>query len=110
MVVGGNFIDYPGNMSTSTADLPTSKILFNSVLSKPNTKFMTINIGNFYLNTPMTRFEYMKIHLLDIPQEIIDKYHLESIKDNNSFIYIKIQKGMYGLPQAGILANNLLTQ
>jgi hypothetical protein len=27
---------------------------------------------------------------------------------NDGTIYIKIQKGMYGLPQAGILAQNLL--
>ena len=31
--VGGNLIDYPGNASTPTADMTTSKILMNSVLS-----------------------------------------------------------------------------
>jgi hypothetical protein len=31
--VGGNLIDYPGELTTRTADLVTSKILWNSTLS-----------------------------------------------------------------------------
>ena len=31
-------------------------------------------------------------------------------KVKNGYVYIEIQKGMYGLPQAGILANKLLKQ
>ena len=42
-----------------------------------------------------------------IPQEFIDLYNLTP-KVKNGYIYIEIQKGMYGLPQAGILANKLL--
>ena len=43
-----------------------------------------------------------------IPTEIIEAYHLDDLV-HNGWIYIKIRKGMYGLPQAGILANKLLT-
>ena len=42
-----------------------------------------------------------------IPQEFIDLYDLTT-KVKNEYVYIEIQKGMYGLPQAGILANKLL--
>ena len=31
-------------------------------------------------------------------------------KAKNGFVYMEIQKGMYGLPQAGILANKLLEE
>jgi hypothetical protein len=55
----------------------------------------------------MKEAEYMRIHLSLIPQEIIDQYNLMALV-HNGFIYIKISKGMYGLPQAGILANQLL--
>jgi hypothetical protein len=49
----------------------------------------------------------MVINLLPLPQETIDKYNLiELAQDGN--VYIEIQKGMYGLSQAGILANELL--
>ena len=44
-----------------------------------------------------------------VPQEIIDKYKLLGLVDNGH-IYIEIRKGMYRLPQTGILANKLLTK
>ena len=42
-----------------------------------------------------------------IPQEFIDMHDL-ALKVRNGYIYIEIQQGVYGLPQAGIVANNLL--
>jgi hypothetical protein len=49
----------------------------------------------------------MVINLSLLPQETIYKYDLiELAQDGN--VYIEIQKGMYGLPQAGIPANELL--
>jgi hypothetical protein len=35
------------------ADLTTAKLLINSTISTPGTKFLGINLANFYLNTPM---------------------------------------------------------
>jgi hypothetical protein len=49
----------------------------------------------------------MKLTLSIIPQEIIDKYNLLE-KEKNVYVYIQINKGMYGLPLAGKLANDLL--
>jgi hypothetical protein len=63
ITVGGNLIDYPGELTTNTADLVTSKILWNSVLSTPDAKYMTVDIKNFYLNTPLDRYEYMRVPL-----------------------------------------------
>jgi hypothetical protein len=37
--VGGNLIDYPGELTIRTADLTTAKILWNSTLSMPGAKF-----------------------------------------------------------------------
>ncbi len=47
--MGGNFINYPDGCGTPTADLLTVKLMFNSVISMPNAKFMTIDIKDFYL-------------------------------------------------------------
>ena len=44
-----------------------------------------------------------------MPQEFIDEYGLES-KTHNGFLYCEIGKGIYGLTQAGKLANTLLRQ
>jgi hypothetical protein len=49
----------------------------------------------------------MVINLSSLPQETIDKYDLIELAQDGK-VYIEIQKGMYGLPQAGILANELL--
>jgi hypothetical protein len=107
LTVGGDQIEYPGDKSTRTAGLTTAKILLNSVISTTGAQFMVIDIKNFYLNTPLGQFEYMVINLSSLPQETIDKYDLNELSQDG-WVYIKIQKGMYGLPQAGILANELL--
>jgi hypothetical protein len=49
----------------------------------------------------------MVINLSLLPQETIHKYDLIELSQDGK-VYIEIQKGMYGLPQAGILANKLL--
>jgi hypothetical protein len=53
LTIGGGNIEYPGDKSTRTAGLTTTKILINSVISTPNAKFLVIDINNFYLNTPL---------------------------------------------------------
>jgi hypothetical protein len=107
LTVGGDQIEYPGDKSTRTTGLTTAKILINSVISTLGAKFLVIDIKNFYLNTPLGRFEYMVINLSSLPQETIEKYDLIELSQDGK-VYIEIQKGMYGLPQAGILTNELL--
>ncbi len=50
MVAGRNLIKrcYPGKLTTSTADLTTSKLHWNSVLSTQRAKYMCLDIKNFY--------------------------------------------------------------
>ena len=66
-VVGGDQINYPGELATPTADMLVEKILFNSVVFTRNAKFVTINISNFYLMTLPKRPEYIRISIKDIP-------------------------------------------
>jgi hypothetical protein len=54
-MMGGNLINYPADCGTPTADILTIKRMFNNVISTPNSNFMTINIKDFYLMTPMAR-------------------------------------------------------
>eukprot|EP00804_Cyclotella_cryptica_P021900 CCRYP_000853-RA/>CCRYP_000853-RA protein AED:0.34 eAED:0.38 QI:0/0/0/1/0/0/5/0/390 len=109
LTVGGNRINFPGDCGTPTADMITVKILLNRVISTKNSKFMTIDIKDFYLNTPMERPVFMQIKLSDIPNNIIDLYKLRDIA-HDVYVFVRIQKGMYGLPQAGIIAQQLLKQ
>ena len=109
ITVGGNLIDYPYELTTRTADLTTTKVMWNSVISTPGARYICADAKNFYLNTPLDRYEYMKMPIKLIPQEFIDLYDLAS-KAKNGYVYMEIQRGMYGLPQSGILANKLLKE
>ena len=79
-------------------------MLLNSTISTTNARFITCDISNFYLNTTLPEPEYMKIPIRLIPSEIISLYKLNPII-SNKHIYLKTIKGMYGLKQAGTLAN-----
>jgi hypothetical protein len=88
----------------------TVKMHFNSVISTKGVHYCTIDLKDFYLNTPMERPEYMRLKLSDLPHNFVDMYDLTKFAQDNDNVCIKIQKGMYGLPQAGILAQQLLEQ
>jgi hypothetical protein len=110
MTIGGNLITYDGTTSTKAAELPTLKLFINSVLSTPYAKFLTGDLKDFYLNTarmPEKDFAYMKLPINIIPDDIIAHYALQDLiyKDH---VYVEVSKGIYGLPQAGKLANEQL--
>lgn len=107
LTAGGDQVEYPGYVSTPTVDISTVKCQLNSVLSTPNARYMTFDISNFYLNTPMEHYEYMRIPISAIPQAVIEHYNLTSLV-HKGFVMVELRKGIYGLPQAGILANQLL--
>jgi hypothetical protein len=71
LTVGGDKLDYSGDVATSTADITTFKILINSTLSTKNTAMMMMDIKHYYLGTPLPRSEYMKMLLSRFPEEII---------------------------------------
>ena len=68
---------------------------------------MTIDLKDFYYNTPMDTYEYMQLPLAIIPQEVIAQYKLHEIARNGT-VYMEIRKGMPGLKQAGKLASDRL--
>ena len=53
-----------------------------------------------YLETPLDRYEYMKMPMRLIPDDIIEHYGLRE-KALNGYAYMEIRRGMYRLPQAG---------
>jgi hypothetical protein len=103
LMVGGDRLDYTGDVAASTADITKFKILINRTLSTADTAMMMMDIKNYYLGTPLLRFEYMKM----FPEEIVVKYNLGALAVDG-WVYIVIRKGMYGLKQAGLLANQML--
>jgi hypothetical protein len=107
ITIGGNLICYPGDVGTNTMMLELLKLLLNSVLSQKGASFSSMALKNFYMDTPMPEFEHICIIISNIPDEFIDRYKLTGL-DRDGWIYVEIRQGCYGLPQAGILPNNLL--
>ena len=72
---------------------------------------MSCDIVNYFLASPMKQKEYMRVSIRHIPQDIIDRYNISKIVTPQGFVYISIEKGMYGLKNAAILAyDNLKVQ
>ena len=86
----------------------TVKLLLNSVISTKGAKFMTMDISNFYLMTPLKRKEYVRMKLDNFPDNVIDHYDLRAKATTDGYVYVAVKRGMYGLPQSGILAQELL--
>jgi hypothetical protein len=74
----------------------------------PNAKFMTIDIKDFYLNTPMEQYKYFCMKLDLFPKDVINEYDLCNKVDKNLNVHCKVQRRIYGLPQTGIIAQELL--
>ena len=103
--IGGDRIVYPGNKSTKTADLVTVKLLLNSTISTRGGRFMTLDLSDFYLYSVLPDPEYVRIPLTLLPPAVIERYNLQD-KIYQGHVYARVDKGMYGLPQAGKLAND----
>ena len=50
----------------------------------------------------------MKLELF--PPDIIEEYGLRNKVDADGNVFCEVRRGMYGLPQAGIIAQDLLTK
>jgi hypothetical protein len=83
ITIGGNNIAYPGDVGTPMGSIELVKLLINSVLSQHNARLATIDLKNFYLNTPLDWPEYIRIKLMDISKKIINEYKLNKIVCNS---------------------------
>jgi hypothetical protein len=52
----------------------------------------------------------MGLHIADMPDNVIKHYKLTYLTTPDGHIYCEIQKGMYSLPQAWIIAQQLLEE
>jgi len=69
-----------------------------------------MDLKDFYLNMPMARPECIQIKLADIPKDVFHHYKLQDIAEPDGYVYCRVEKGTYGLPQAGIIAQELLKE
>jgi hypothetical protein len=92
LAVGGDRLDYSGDVTTSTADITTFKMLINSALSADDAAMMMVDIKNYYMGTPLPWYEYMRMLLSRFPEEIVSKYNLKALAVEG-WVYLEIRKG-----------------
>lgn len=70
----------------NTANLVTGKLLFNATISDSTSRFMTTDITDFYLGTPLTPPEYMVVRADQMPLASQLKYisHYSHIKNDSA--------------------------
>lgn len=95
ITAGGRLItNYPGEVTTRTADLTTAKIFWNSVISMEGARFMGINIKKFFIMAELERYEYLKMPLDVFPKHVREQYNLER-KAFNGYVYVEIRHTIY---------------
>ena len=60
--------------------------------------------GKVYDHGYQKFLQYLWLKLADIPEYVQHQYKLQKKVTNEEWVYVKIGKGMYGLPQAGLMA------
>jgi hypothetical protein len=58
----------------------------------------------------MTRYEYIKLNLSYMPEDVIAHYHLLNNATPDGYVYFELLQSMYGLLQAEIIAQELSTK
>jgi len=107
ITAGGNLVICESSVSVRTADLDTAKLHWNSVISTKGAKYMCLDIKNFYLTAKLDYFEYMRMPLSLFPIWTQEQYNMKELA-LNGYVHLEMRRAVWGLPQAGILANKRL--
>jgi hypothetical protein len=113
MTVGGDRLDAYQDVRSPAVGLIDTKLHLNSVISDAHrgARYLTADLKDFFLQSLMQIFQYMRVHRRYLPQEIIDEYSLtDDYFDSKGYVYVEIRKGMYGLKEAAILAYDQLRE
>ena len=84
-------IKYLGEATTRTADLTSTKMMWNSVIGTEGARNACFDIDGFYLETPLPDYEYMKMPLKLFPEWTRKQYNLEQYS-YKGFVYWEIRK------------------
>ena len=87
VTIGGDKLTYEGPTATYSASLVFVKTHLNSVLSTPNARYATLDIKDYFYGTPMKSYEYVRLLIDIIPEEIIRQYNLRKLAKDSGYIW-----------------------
>ena len=110
ITVGGDRLPCTQDAGLPVADLLETKILLNSAISdaRKGARFMSLDVKDHFLVTPMANPEHMRVRIKDIPPDIQHQHCIDKLVSTDGWVCAKIQKGMPGLKQAAILVHQHL--
>ena len=85
------------------------KLHVNSVISDIKSEHMCMDVRYFYLDNRMNRADSIMIQISMIPQQLIIEYYLKYMA-HTRYIFELVTKGIYRLPQSGIVEHDSLVQ
>ena len=99
LVVGGDKLIYISDSGSPTTTLAEIKLLINSVIlyTKYGSCFLVVTLKPFSWLLSLENPEYMKANLKLFPTDIREKYAPQTLLHIDDFVYININKVMYGL-------------
>ena len=110
LTVGRDCLPYTNDAGSLAATLLEAKLMLKSTISDADKGacFFATDLKDFFLATPMDEPEYMRLHSKYFFDDIKSEYDIYSKLASNGYVYIRINKGMYRLKQAAVLAYNQL--
>ena len=85
---GGDKLSYPLDAGSPAADMLETKILINSTISDAHkgARFMSTDIKDFFLASPMDKPEYMRVKYDKIPEDIKQRYNLQDKVTQSNYV------------------------
>ena len=62
ITAGGNLVKLPRELTTRTADITATKIVWNSVISTKGARYACLDVGNIYLETSLRHMNIRRCH------------------------------------------------
>lgn len=69
---------------------------------------MTVYIKNFYLNSPLKRYEYLMVWLSNLPEDMIAHNKLKENGTTEGHVYVEVKNQCMGHPKQGYWHRNYL--
>ena len=114
LTIGGDKLEYFDETASPAASLLETKLILNSTISDAHrgARFMSLDLKDHFLqsNLPPGQREYMRIHSKYFDKEFRLLSDIDDKIADDGYVYCEIQKGIYGLKQAAILAYKLIVE
>ena len=110
--IGGDKLHYDGRTMSQVASDVVIKLHIHTVVSDrrnngTNTRFCTLDLGDFFMTSDLDRPEYIRIPLAKLSDTFRAKYNLDPFIHSNSVVF-EVTGNMPGHPAAGRLAKSEL--